>query len=312
MARIRVLFETRYEDRKAYCCADTESNFLILLVRKRTHVDSYVTNDFLFGIGHAHTFLMGNCDLGGLQRHAEETKPIARVETEIISLTPGVVRLDFKTKDELLFTKFFTSELDAQMMGESYLDVLQGWKLAKKAPRTRGLEPLISREKGAHRALVARFQPAGQSGMMGIVLQLYAGEQLIFARFRLFPQAIEQANSLLPTKGGKLTVPLMGEPDQFGPDLETQICPATKDQMTPPKSVLTGYAYSLENIRTVVVRLTEVSHPGFGVLIFVDGYYITYVLKDQDQGGFVYTLPRAIKKAQDLLTQLQGWKSYED
>ena len=197
-------------------------------------------------------------------------------------------------------------------MGESYQDVLQGWKLVIKAPRTRGLEPLISRHNGTHRALVARFQPAGQSGMMGIVLQLYAGEKLIFSRFRLLPQALEQANSLVPIgPGGSLSVPDLGEPDLYGPDLETLISKPGKEKITPPKSVLTGYAYSLANIRTVVVRVTDVTPPGFGVLIFVDGFYITHVLKDQDQGGFVYTLPRAIKKAQDLLARLQGWTSVE-
>ncbi|MDJ0841540.1 MAG: hypothetical protein QNK37_33845 [Acidobacteriota bacterium] len=307
MPHLRVLLETRFEDRRAYCCSDTESNFLILLFNKRTHVDSFVTNDFLFGVGHAYSFLMENRELDILERHAAEIESPANVFTDITSMSPGVVRLDMKTGKKLLFSRYLSNELDAQMMAESYLDALRGWSLCKRAPKVKGIEPLLTRVNGNQHADIVRFLPLGSNHMTGFALRIHNGDQLIFSRFRLFGQAVEQGNSLVPA--GKKAALVMPEIEDkiAGPELKLTTRFDQPGEVEPNDADYTGYAYEQGGIRTVVAHAREVHPPGFAVLVFVDGKFITRVLKDQDQGGFVYTLPRAIKKAQDLLSSLQGW-----
>ena len=312
MPKLRVLLETRFEDRRAYCCVDTESNFLVLLFQKRTHVDSFVTNDFLFGVGHAYSFLMENRELDVLARHATEIKPLAKATSDITLLSPGMVRVDLRSGKKLLFTRYVSNELDAQMIAESYLDAMRGWTLCKRAPKIKGVEALITRVNGNQRADIVRFLPLGANHMTGFALQIHDGEKLIFSRFRLFAPAVEQGNALVPA--GQLAALAMPEAEgnAYGPELKSNTVFDQPGEPEPPAEDHMGYAYEQGGIRTVVAHARETHPPGFAVLVYVDGKFITRVLKDHDQGGFVYTLPRAIKKAQVLLTSLQGWWAAHD
>jgi len=307
MPQIRALFDIRYEDRRACCCADSESQLTILTFRKRTHVDSFFTRDFLFGIGHAHSFLMEGRSLEEMGRQAEEAAPLEKVATVVSELVPGMVRLDFTAHSKLLFTKHLAGELDAQMMAESYLDALRGWSLAKRAPKIRGAVPLLVRVRGNRRAEILRLLP--DTGHSGLILRIYQNESLIFTRFRRLLPALEQANVLVPGKGGTgdLTMPEEDLP-LFGPTLEVPLVEDVDVAIPDPDPELqTGYTYDQGEIRTAVIREPNANPAGFSVLVRVADRAITRVLGDLDQGAFALPLPRAIKKAQDLARALQGW-----
>lgn len=309
MTTLRVLFESRFQDRRAYCCADEESNFLILLYNKRTQVDSFVTTDFLYGLGHAYSFLLADQPFEVVEQHAAQIKPPAGIEARVALLSPGMARLDVLSGGRRLFTKFQPGELDAQMMGDSYLGALEGWDLAKKAPKTQGMEPLIAKTSGRYRAEILRFLPVGEGHHSGLALQLLDGDEVVHFRLRLFTQAIEQGNGLLPREGGSLAWPDHGEPPARGLSLKLPRNDVTGGSREPDHALHTGYAYEQAGARTVVARAPQEGDAAYAVLVYVDNCFITRVVKDQDQGGFVYTLPRAIKKAQDLLPSLVGWEA---
>jgi len=309
MPHPRALFECRYQERRAVVCADTESNFLVLLFRKRTHVDSFSTRDFLFAIGHAYSALMEDCDLEALTRHAEQSAPIEGVTTAVETLSPGMVRLDFLSGAARLFTRYTKRKHEAQMLADSYRNALRGWQLATRAPKPKGIVPLLVRTERRHRVALVRILP--NEGDATLALRIFEEDRLIFTRFRDVAAALEQANALIPAGyGGSLIVADSDEPERYGPIVAFPERRA-KQKVQTPDVTLTGYTYQQAGTRTTVAQETG-EHPGFSVLVYVADRFVVRVTGDRDRGGYGYTLPLAIQKAQDLLRNLRGWQRPED
>jgi hypothetical protein len=306
MARLNVLFEYQLDPRHAYLCADQAGNFLVLLFESDQCVNCFVTEDLLFGIGHAHSYLMKDHSLAEIEALAQDSEPIRGLKTRIDSIAEDAAKLTLLLRGKELFSKVFDSLLTAEMVADSYLAALQGWGAVKARQKvTAAVQVLAVRENDQLCAQILRLEPAGATGIVLRLLQ--AGEEVLL-RFGLFPRAVEQSNALVVVDQQRQVVFREGEPVRVGAPLILEV------QDFQPEPVAQGgeeplFEYALKNVRTVVAPASVRKPPGFRVDIFLDGHFLTSVLKDQNQGGYSYTLPQAIKKAQDLLKKLQHWHS---
>jgi hypothetical protein len=238
----------------------------------------------------------------------KEMTPIAELKQSVETVSVGVVRLKLEARDKLVFSQLFPDEIDARAAGQSYLEGLIGWKLFEGEPTApKGIQYLIYRKDSVHRANIARITPEQGGGVMGIALHVYRHGKQIFGKFRLFPQAVEEGNQyfdgLQPRGDSTISEMFYGsplvleesEPSALGEMPSGEPAPTVADE------------FVKNNIKTTVVPAPNVIPPGFKVRVYVNNTFIVEILKDQNQGGFVFTHPQAVARAKDLLEKLQGW-----
>ena len=312
MSNLRVLFEYKSKNRLALFCSDAESNFLILLLEDNHPVDSFVTRDFLLAIGHAHTFLMRDLEVSEIEAMTSSSKLSVKVDVSIETLSPGAVRSTFSVREQFLFSKVFPSELDAEMMSESYSNALQGWRLSrrKKGVVVPTAWPLLHRQNETHRAEILQITSKTSGAVMGSVLQVRQLDgPLIYERLRLFPQAVIQGNTFVPLDPPRARIRLESDkvPCFGAPLMVTGGDPPDHRLPEDMSAIKYTYEYRLNKVHTVVLEEKGVPPGFFMVGVFVSDQYITRLKRDQNLGSFSYTLPQAIRKAQDLLVKLQDW-----
>ena len=177
---------------------------------------------------------------------------------------------------------------------------------------SKGILHLIFRTDSVIRTNVVRITPEKGGGMIGIALHVYRNGKQIFAKFRLFPQAVEEGNQFFDAKGQP------PESDSADSEMFDQTPwplgeeePGGVEETDEVKQATTAdEQFVKNNIKTVVTPASNVIPPGFKVRVFVDNKFIVEILKDQNQGGFVFTHPQAVARAKDLLEKLQGWKAF--
>ncbi len=309
MTHLRILFETCLNQRSALFCVDRESNFLTLVAGDNEPMGSFMTRDFLFGIGYANSLLMDGLSLHEITEFANSLKKMKTVDT-LIEANTGAARLVLCHKNQTLFEKVFSHLVDAEMMGESYIDALQGWKITrKKNSVTRAaLEPILVRRNETHHGQICRIR-YGTTGS-GVLLRVWEGDKLILESLGLFAQAVGRGNTLIPHKPPRGVIrlspsltPLFGAP-LILENHKTRVLEDLDDE--------SDIRYTLNKVETRVTTFKQASSPGFRVTVRIDGEPVASLVRDHDEGGLVYTLPQAIKRAQSLLTCLQGWELAEN
>ena len=144
---------------------------------------------------------MRDLEVSEIEAMAGGSKLSVRPDIKIQTLSPGAVRATFTVREQFLFSKVFPSELDAEMMSESYSNALQGWRLSR---RKNGIVvptafPLLHRQNETHRAEILQITSQTSGAVMGSALQVREIDgPLIYERLRLFPQAVIQGNTFVP------------------------------------------------------------------------------------------------------------------
>ena len=305
MSLFRVLLFSRYNDKTVYLCTDESSNFLSLLFSEDTCVGSLVTQDFLLGVGHAHSWLVEGMSLSGLEGWARDVVPIKGIKTKFQSLDQGACHLSFVARKKVLFQKVFASEEDAQMVADSYLGALQGWQLTKLATVVRvPVKSLIERSNDSQSARILRF-PNSQGG--GVALGIIRHGKPIFMRLGLFPHAVDQGNAFVPLDPPQTVFYKPGHKEvRFGPELlleERENDEPIEQEPSGTTLQLGVYSYQQNLVQTFVIPVKS----GYKIAVHLGGRKITEIRSDHNEGGYPYPLPQAIKRAQGLLEKLQGW-----
>ncbi|MBD0372677.1 MAG: hypothetical protein ICV60_17665, partial [Pyrinomonadaceae bacterium] len=292
---------------KAEVFVDADARFMALMSENDTARHGLTTDNLLFALEQSRRFLMQGLDDETVLDLEKQMTPIADLKPSVEAVGDGVVRLKMMAGDKLLFSKLFPDEIDAQAAGQSYSEGLIGWNLSKTAVTPKGIQYLIYRADSTYRANIVRITPEQGGGMMGIALHVYRDGKQVFAKFRLFPQAVEEGNAFFDGLGATDSQP--NDETLYGPLLTLEEGEGVFTGESPSdEEVAAGDEFVKNNIKTTVVPAPNVIPPGFKVWVYVDKRFIVEILKDQNQGGFVFTHPQAVARAKDLLEKLQGWR----
>lgn len=291
MNDVRIIFTRQRGSRKADLCADDTGHFLLLFSEDGNSMGSSVAQDLGSGLELAQSFLLESLDREAVDAELANAAAIAGVNYSVEEVAAAVYRLDFLAGKEKLFSSLFQDETEARAVGAEYMQGLNGWSLHLQTwtPPSRPSTGLIYRQNSTHKAWIVRVTPGTWGGMMGIALRVYHGQNMIFGKFRLFPKAVEEGNVYVPLEEAAEGPAAVPEPALDGD---------------------TGFEFSRNNIKTKVVQLPNVLPPGYKVVVYVDGRTITQLMKDQNHGGYTYTLSQAISRAKSLVNALQGWHAH--
>ncbi|MGD8778271.1 MAG: hypothetical protein PVH88_04845 [Ignavibacteria bacterium] len=165
---------------------------------------------------------------------------------------------------------------------------------AAAVEESRGVRYKIRKSKGNKTALYVQITPGSGGGVFGHALHLKVKNDLVYAKFLPFADAINKGNSFVASREYKVQY-------EEGPaDEECEQSPEEDERAERLESFEQG------NIRTVVRR----NKPGinlFNVNVYVDNYYVIQLFKDCNFCKmFDYTT--AVQRAKEYLPMLQGWK----
>ncbi|WP_456474013.1 hypothetical protein [Candidatus Pyrohabitans sp.] len=309
----RVIFTRQIGSREAEVSVDNDSTFMIRLLENGSVSDCLVTGNLIYGLGKANEYLFENFTADKVTELEREIKPIDDLRYDVETVSDGAYRLKFLVKEKVLFSKLFPSKLKADMEARRHLWALEGWKLAEEKVRSPGRPSTfwIGRGNRTHKAHIVYISPGQWGGMFGLALRVYKRpNQLIYARFKLFPQAVELGNSFVPSDQRTASPPASEENrgEYYGAPLTLQI-EESNTGVASGESGRAVYEFKKGNIKTTITPTTNILPPGYWVNIYVDGRHITSICKDTNHGGFTYTLSQAIGKARELLESLQGWST---
>lgn len=310
MTLLRCILECTKLQRTVVLCADAGSSFLSVCLDNGAVVSATIVEDLSLALGQASSYLLADMNVEEIAQWFEEAKPIRSVKSCVEARPDRSALLSFEAHDKLLFRKNYDEFIDAHMMQDAFGAALSGWHLVRPARKIIVKAALLlERSSDSHRVRLLRVLPENAENQLNLLVEIYAGETPILARFGPLVRALHLGNAFVhPDK--KLVYRQREDIGYFGPELRLEIVPPRERDPDSARKPL--FEYTKREVRTAVLPLGDAPGSGYQIEIFVDDRFIDVLKHDVDRGNQPLQLPRAIREAQELLDGLQGWRTLSD